>query len=86
MIHPENGRSALLELNGFVVSGCLTFTLSYHPEFHGEQTARAIMSNYHRYLQTLIQHCQNLKTQKFTPSDFNLANLNQNDLDALFRD
>ncbi len=76
-IHEKNRRSALLDINGLMVSGRLSFSLSYHPDFHHANTVETLLSQFERNLKELITHCKHQSVPKYTASDFPLANLNQ---------
>jgi non-ribosomal peptide synthase protein (TIGR01720 family) len=76
-------RFYLLEINGVIVQEQLQLNWIYTTEFHRRKTIETLALNYIEALQNLIAHCQSLKGQKFTTSDFPKANLSQKNLDKL---
>ncbi|HXQ72674.1 MAG TPA: amino acid adenylation domain-containing protein [Pyrinomonadaceae bacterium] len=76
-------RTHLLELNGAVVGGRLTLTWSYSERQYEAATIERLAGNYIRRLQELIAHCVAVKQRGFTPSDFPLAVVGQEQIDEL---
>ena len=79
---PKNKRSHLLEINGMVNQGQLQLKWSYSQNLHDRTTIETLAQYYIEALRSLIAHCQSPDTGGFTPSDFPLAQLKQEELDA----
>lgn len=79
---PKGKRSHLLEINGMVSQGKLQLKWSYSQNIHNRATVEALAHDYMEALRLLIAHCQSPDAGGFTPSDFPLAQLEQNELDA----
>ncbi|MDX6528652.1 MAG: hypothetical protein QOH41_942 [Blastocatellia bacterium] len=80
---PNELRSHLLEIEGVVHNSCLRLTWRYSRNLHEFATIERIAGRYAETLQLLVQHCTNVGTRGFTPSDFPAARLDQKTLDAL---
>ncbi|MGB3292548.1 MAG: amino acid adenylation domain-containing protein [Phormidesmis sp.] len=76
-------RRYLLEINGFVSSGQLHLNWTYSERVHQRQTIQALAEAFIRCLSNLIAHCQAPDAQRYTPSDFPLAKMDQPTLDRL---
>ncbi|MCP4695913.1 MAG: amino acid adenylation domain-containing protein, partial [Gammaproteobacteria bacterium] len=74
-------RDHLIDINGLSVHGRLSLTFSYSGEQYQAATIRRLADIYQKHLQNLIAHCQH--HYGYTPSDFPLASIDQNQLDAL---
>ncbi|WP_434711740.1 non-ribosomal peptide synthase/polyketide synthase [Pseudomonas sp. D3-27] len=72
-----------LTLNGSVYAGELSIDWSFSTQMFDEATIQALAEDYARELRALIDHCCQTERHGFTPSDFPLAGLNQEQLDAL---
>ncbi|NIE78212.1 amino acid adenylation domain-containing protein [Pantoea sp. Ap-967] len=82
----QSGASPManwLVLNGRVYAGELSLTWSYSCQQYREETVQALADTYARQLAELIGHCCDAETAGVTPSDFPLAELDQQQLDAL---
>ncbi|RCJ42320.1 non-ribosomal peptide synthetase [Nostoc minutum NIES-26] len=78
---PQNQRSVLLEINGFVINGQLQFDLTYSEKIHQRSSIERLAQEFVKALQAIATHCQSPEVKGYTPSDFPEANLNQKDLD-----
>jgi amino acid adenylation domain-containing protein/non-ribosomal peptide synthase protein (TIGR01720 family) len=86
----RNQRRYLLEVNGWVKDRQLEFEWTYSRGIHdavgtlrARPTIEKLAQNFLAHLQNLIEHCQSLEAEGYTPSDFDLAQLKQEQLDAL---
>jgi len=77
---PRARRSYLLEINGFVKDGQLQFAWTYSQNIHKELTIAALAERFIKALQSLISHLQSPQAEILTPSDFPLAEFNQQQL------
>jgi amino acid adenylation domain-containing protein/non-ribosomal peptide synthase protein (TIGR01720 family) len=78
----QQPRSALIEINGFVRSGQLQFEWIYSNKQYHKSTITTLAHNFCSYLEEIIIHCQS-SDGGYTPSDFTLANLDNNTLDLV---
>ncbi|HEX2517681.1 MAG TPA: condensation domain-containing protein, partial [Chloroflexota bacterium] len=81
---PAGARSHILEINGSVVEGRLRLEWLYSAALHHRETVEALAQTFLRRLTALIEHCLSPQAGGFTPSDFPLAGLDQETVDALF--
>jgi non-ribosomal peptide synthase protein (TIGR01720 family) len=81
----RNKRVHLLEINAIVAGGCLQVNWTFGPS-HRRETIERLAQDYIAALQALIQHCLSRDAIAYTPSDFPLAGLSQEALDALLAD
>ncbi|MEA5581860.1 amino acid adenylation domain-containing protein [Nodularia harveyana UHCC-0300] len=79
---PSSRRRYLLEITGIVAAGKLQINLIYSAQVHQKSTIQRLADNLITALQTLISHCQST-VGGYTPSDFPVADLSQDELDAL---
>ncbi|WP_157162546.1 non-ribosomal peptide synthetase [Cylindrospermum stagnale] len=77
----ENNRSYLLSFNSFVVGGQLQLNCTYSQAVHCQTTIEALAQEFVEALRSLIVHCQSPDAGGFTPSDFPLVQLSQDELD-----
>jgi len=80
---PRDRRSHLLEINGFVNEGQLQLNCTYSDRLHQPATIARLTQQFVAALRSLIAHCQSPEAGGYTPSDFPLAKLNQQQLDRL---
>ncbi|HEX8651125.1 MAG TPA: non-ribosomal peptide synthase/polyketide synthase [Pyrinomonadaceae bacterium] len=78
-------RSHLLEINGRIVEGRLRLDWTYSENIHERGSVESLAHDYLEALRSLILHCQSPEAGGYTPSDFPLANLDQQRLDRLVR-
>jgi non-ribosomal peptide synthase protein (TIGR01720 family) len=79
----QQQRSARIEINGFVRSGQLQFEWLYSNKQYQKATITQLANNFCLYLQQIIAHCQSPESGGYTPSDFELANLDNDTLDLV---
>jgi non-ribosomal peptide synthase protein (TIGR01720 family) len=75
-------RRHLLDVEGWVSGGCLRVAWTFSDKVYRRETVQALSDRFLRNLGSLIQHCQ-ASAGGFTPSDFPVAGLSQEDLDDL---
>lgn len=83
-IHPENQMTAVIEWNSMVLNGCLNMELLYNSKAHSHATAKALSDQFFYEISRILAHLKDQDDIHFTPSDFQDADLNQEELDALF--
>jgi non-ribosomal peptide synthase protein (TIGR01720 family) len=76
-------RDYLIEVNCWAGDHGLEVVWSYSRDVHDEATITALAQSYLRTLKRLIAYCTRPGTSRLTPSDFPLAGLSQQTLDAL---
>ncbi|WP_201376287.1 non-ribosomal peptide synthase/polyketide synthase [Ktedonobacter robiniae] len=80
---PRNERSHVLEINASIVDGRLHAIWQYSEQIHHVQTIQTVADLFVAALRALIAHCHSLAVGGYTPSDFPLAGLRQEQLDKL---
>ncbi|BAZ11502.1 amino acid adenylation domain-containing protein [Calothrix sp. NIES-4071] len=80
----RNNRSYLLEIYGGIESGRLQLSWTYSQNLYCQSTIEGLAQGFIEALRELIAHCLSPETGGFTPSDFPLAKLNQEELDSAF--
>ncbi|MBO1050798.1 MAG: amino acid adenylation domain-containing protein [Dolichospermum sp. DET73] len=79
----EGHRTHLLEITARVVEGQLQINWSYSRHLHRHSTVESLVQKYLQALLKLIDHCLSPEVGGYTPSDFPVANLNQQELDEI---
>ncbi|MEG4395134.1 non-ribosomal peptide synthetase/type I polyketide synthase [Microcoleus sp. BROC3] len=80
---PLAHRSHLLDAIGQVVEGKLQMIWIYSENIHRRSTIERLATEYNSALKALIAHCQSPDSGGYTPTDFPLADLGQQELDEL---
>ncbi|QRK06023.1 amino acid adenylation domain-containing protein [Archangium violaceum] len=81
---PERTRRAhLLDIHGVVSGDRLQVFWTYSENIHARETVEALARDFQQALRGLIARCSEEGVGGFTPSDFPLAELGQESLDAL---
>ncbi|NTS40746.1 hypothetical protein HRG84_07485 [Flavisolibacter sp. BT320] len=78
-------RYHLLEIDSFIEEGCLKLEFSFSDKVHKPETIQDLIGHFETALRSLIEHCSSQETNKYSPSDFPEADLNQSDLDNLLK-
>ncbi|HKP13380.1 MAG TPA: amino acid adenylation domain-containing protein, partial [Blastocatellia bacterium] len=76
-------RRHVLEVNGGVLGGRLQLNWTYSENLHRRETIERLAGAYKRWLKAIITHCASSEAGGYTPSDFPLAGLSQEQLDQL---
>jgi amino acid adenylation domain-containing protein/non-ribosomal peptide synthase protein (TIGR01720 family) len=76
-------RRYLIETVGMVVEGELQLDWTYSENVHSRSTIETLAQGYIETLRELIKHCQSTESGGFTPSDFPLARLDEQELSKL---
>ena len=82
---PKATRSHLLQIIGKVMGGQLQVNWAYSKNIHRRDTVESLAQHFIETLRSLITHSQSNSSINFMPSDFPEAELNQEQLDRLFR-
>ena len=72
-----------LSVDGQVYAGALQLRWTYSTERYDEQTIATLAEGYRQELLALVDHCLADGSGSFTPSDFPLAHLTQEQIDSL---
>ncbi|MEH2155517.1 MAG: amino acid adenylation domain-containing protein [Nostoc sp.] len=79
----EGHRTHLLDITARVIEGQLQVNWSYGRHVHQHSTVESLAQKYLQALLKLIDHCLSPEVGGYTPSDFPVANLNQQELDEI---
>ncbi|MDY7019981.1 MAG: amino acid adenylation domain-containing protein [Cyanobacteriota bacterium] len=79
----KQARCYLLEVNGLIIQGKLRFQWTYSKNFHRRTTIEKLARDFEETLNQLIAHCCSPETGGYTPSDFSLAELDQEQLNQV---
>jgi microcystin synthetase protein McyA len=79
----RNPRAHTLEINAWIIGGQLQICWTYSKNRHHLETIQHLAAQYVTALKMLIDHCLSPEASGFTPSDFPLADLDQQQLDQL---
>ncbi|HET7460821.1 MAG TPA: amino acid adenylation domain-containing protein [Longimicrobium sp.] len=80
---PAGPRTHLLAVDAAVSDGRLSATWSYGTRVHRAETVERLADAFMAELRALVAHCRDPQAGGYTPSDFDLAGLDQGGLDAL---
>jgi amino acid adenylation domain-containing protein/non-ribosomal peptide synthase protein (TIGR01720 family) len=80
---PAGPRTHLLNADAVVLGGKLYVTWTYPTGLYDEATVQRLADGYADAVRDLIAHCRDPQAGGFTPSDFAMAGLDQDALDAL---
>ncbi len=83
---PRQERSHLLEINGGISGGRLRLAWTYSANRHRQDTVERLAAGFIDALRELIDHCCATGAGGFTPSDFPMMDLSQEELDGLVED
>ncbi|HVK99256.1 MAG TPA: amino acid adenylation domain-containing protein, partial [Dongiaceae bacterium] len=81
--HPDSQDPHRLSINGHIVDGKLQVDWIYSRKVFKPQTVERLASQYLRALELIIQHCTQQDVFGYTPSDFPLSKLDQQQIDRL---
>ena len=82
---PHDLRQHLLDINGSIVDGQLRMVWTYSEHFHQHTTINHFANQFIEALRTLIHISHTNTTTTYTPSDFELAQLDQHQLDTIIQ-
>ena len=81
--HPDGKRAYLIEVNAWVAEARLTVDWHHHSAFHRDETIDALGQRFLGELRALTDFSDQRPAQTAVPSDFPLANLDQDELSQL---
>ena len=76
-------RRHRLEIQGGIYDGALRIDWVYGADLHRTATVEALATGFMDTLRELVDHCRAKEARGYTPSDFPLADLDQQGVDAL---
>lgn len=79
----RNQLNCLFEINTFLLNRCLHIDLSYNSLYKKKESNR-FYKMFKENLNNLAKHCLNQDKKEFTPSDFDLVQMSQIELDMIF--
>ena len=80
---PRNKRSHRLNVNAYIFQKQLHVDWVYSPDHYHADTIQKLATAYIRFIEAIIDHCVSAGAGSFTPSDFPLADLNEEELSRL---
>nr|WP_285890885.1 amino acid adenylation domain-containing protein [Mesobacillus maritimus] len=80
----NNHLTSQIDINAIIVNQALTITFEYSTEFFNEESLTRLMSLFIHHLTMVIDHCEQ-QQGTYTPSDFDGAQLSQDEIDLLFQ-
>ena len=81
--HPLAPRTHVLEVNSSIAGGELRIELTYSAELHRAATIDRLAQRLREHLRALMSHRRSAEADRFTPSDFPLAELDQEKVDKI---
>ncbi|MFN6563916.1 MAG: amino acid adenylation domain-containing protein [Nostoc sp. ChiSLP01] len=79
----QNNRTDLLEINSLIIGNQLQINWSYSTNVHQRATIESLAQEFVERLRSLITHCIAPESGGYTPSDFPLVKLSQQELDRV---
>ena len=79
----QNRPSHRLKINAYIFKEQLRVDWDYSIEHYQAETIEKLAADYIRFLEAIIDHCVSADAGSFTPSDFPLADLNEDKLNQL---
>lgn len=80
----QNNLSCLIDINCIVMDKNLNITATYNKNIFNDSTITEFLEKYINNIKKIVKHCCDKKRIEFTPSDFEVADISQEDLTLLF--
>ncbi|RME43250.1 MAG: hypothetical protein D6795_19690, partial [Deltaproteobacteria bacterium] len=80
----QRARAHLIEVTTFIEGDRLTVHWTFSTKHHRRETIERLSRHFQEALRSLIAHCRSPEAGALTPSDFPLAQLEEEELDELF--
>lgn len=80
---PENQRTCLLEIIGCISEDKLQMSFTYSQNRYYDETIAKLLDNYLSHLNAIIAFCTSGENIGYSPSDFEMVELSQNELDEI---
>jgi amino acid adenylation domain-containing protein/non-ribosomal peptide synthase protein (TIGR01720 family) len=81
---PDMTADYAISINGVVNGGKLMLTFAYNTKEFEEERMRALAGEYRRALLRIVDHCVNKEDAEMTVSDFDAADLDDEEMDAIY--
>ena len=81
---PDGRRTHQLAFYGSVLGGQFQLGIEYSRNLHREESIERLAEDFITSLRAIITHCTSGETFTYTPSDFPLINVDQEQLDKAF--
>lgn len=79
-ISQNRERECILGFTGSIIGGELSFSLDYNQHYFNGETIELISSRFKNALVSIVEHCKKVTVRQYTPSDFPLASVSQEQL------
>lgn len=80
----QNELTCLIDVQAMIVNQSLRLSMTYSRNRLTDETMAKLMAAYKEALTCILNHCVGNQVREYTPSDFETANLSQEELDSLF--
>lgn len=80
----KNLLTALIDISVIIVNHKLKISMEYSRNVFKDETVRCFINNYVSVLKIMLAECTRKEYREYTPSDFDVTDITQADLDALF--
>ena len=84
--NPQENRTHLIEIEGFVKSERLQLEWIYNENIHQKSTVQNLAEDFLNALRAIVKHCQESEVKEFTPSDFPEAQLDSEELNNVLEE
>ncbi|RIU88361.1 non-ribosomal peptide synthetase [Oceanobacillus picturae] len=82
----ENSLTSLMDISAMIVNKKLKISITFSLNRFENGTIHRFIDSYIDTLKLILDHCINKTFKEFTPSDFDIVDISQEDLDNLFDD
>ena len=82
--HKDNELTSLMDINAININNGLKIELTYSKNEFKDFTIEKFLDRYIENLNLILDTCMEIDNKEFTPSDFDVAEISQDDLDSLF--
>lgn len=80
-ISNANHRVNIIDINSLISDGELVINCTYSENLHKKETIENLANSYIVELQNIVEHCLQPESKGYTPSDFPLCELSQEEID-----
>jgi amino acid adenylation domain-containing protein/non-ribosomal peptide synthase protein (TIGR01720 family) len=81
---PNNKLTSLIDITTMIVNKNLKVSITYSNNKFKTETIKQLIDTYTKKISDILYYCWNKSNKEFTPSDFDSADISQEDLDMLF--
>ncbi len=83
---PQTHNHYLIDINGITANGKLGMSFSFCNKEFKKETIQLLTNLYKLYLEKIIDFCVNTEKTEMTASDFDAADLDQNEIEAIYNE